>query len=518
MEDYSQELEELIALHNANEYEKASKKAQALLDKYPNVQDVYHCCWDILVHAGQKIENVELIKKVIDNAEKKLDNLDYLTKLKFYLLLSDGYFFLYSKTQLQIDREKIILKCKKYCQNIILYREKIEFEYLCAAITNYTFCLMNEGRIIEVIDYYYDVLLDQQGYTVVMCNLGITFFNLASSYFPEKNDERDFIYYESYNFLQKARNVNEDSWIDSLISNSLMKVENHLKSNETIDFYEFLRSMNLLELYSVQQELQKLWQLSPYLRFIKEQRLLLTINPKVLYNKEQYKDNLSLPNVITKNIYQEKNKALCYCFNQIKEEFSTARHLYYQSYSQDQEVIEVSQITEYIDTLDSAYFGLRSGLLKISLSSLVNLLDKCAVFLNLYLELGHDENKRNMNWNNVWYDNLKHKQDTYHTKIQKRITTNIYLKALLYLQKDLYIDRKKSETTEFFYPFKKLRDNIIHKYLILHKTDFFDESQSNYSLEKITMDTYLALRVIKAAIIYLVGVVMIEEKRKSSNT
>ncbi|MDJ0844677.1 hypothetical protein [Crocosphaera sp.] len=273
MEDYSQELEELKALYHAEEYDKAVEKAQILLDKYPNVQDVYHCCWDILVHAGQKIENVELIKTVIDNAEKKLDNLDYLTKLKFYLLLSDGYFFLYSKTQSQIDREKIILKCKKYCQNIILYREKIEFEYLCAAITNYTFCLMNEGRIIEVIDYYYDVLLDQQGYTVVICDFGITLFNLGYSYFSEKNDERDFIYYQSYNLLKKAKNFNEDSRIGSLISNSLIKVENHLKSNETIDFYEFLRSMNLLELHSVQQELQKQWQPSPYLKFIKEQRL-----------------------------------------------------------------------------------------------------------------------------------------------------------------------------------------------------------------------------------------------------
>ncbi|WP_157464565.1 LA2681 family HEPN domain-containing protein [Crocosphaera chwakensis] len=273
---------------------------------------------------------------------------------------------------------------------------------------------------------------------------------------------------------------------------------------------EYLESLNpgetkFLEKYMIGWQKVHTWEPSSFLKQVKDDRLLLTVNPRLTNCPSEYKDDL----VFAKRFW-EHDINLAYTWNSIKEEFSTARHLYYQSFSQDKELIEVSEITEYIDTLDSANFGLRSGFLKTSLRLAVDLLDKFAGFFNLYLELGNDPTK--VMWSNVWYEKLKYKKsfdNSLNPIIFEKLEYNPYLKALVNLRKNLY-DKKYED----FYPFKILRDYITHQGIILHNNKVIDESKENYNLEQMQQETYFLLRMVKAAIIYLVGVVMIEEEEK----
>ncbi len=524
MEYYSQELDELTALYYANKSKEAVEKAQALLDKYLNVQTIQFTCSSIFIFNGEKYKSMELVNQGIQLMETlyshchQIDQQDILSnKLKLELNLSLGYDAKANLLNPVTQKKEIetIKKKQKIClQNTILAKKRLNPNIFASTTNNYATVLSSFDRYVESVDYYYDSLEVNDDNYFAKGNLGIALLKLIP--FSEKYTFK--IMYQSWKLLREALKNN-----DKLKTSNGNPVPN---GQETIDkFTETLgvveTSINIFfdggldKLIDVMKKLEsgRDFNPSPYLKFIGDKRLILTINPEIWNLQQDYKDDLSLPNVITTNIDKDKNKTFCYVFNQIKEEFATARHLYYQSFHQDKEVMEVNQITEYVDTLDSADFGLRNGFLKTSLRLAVDLLDKCAGFLNLYLELGNDPTR--VLWSNVWYKQLKYKKsfdNSLNSIICEKVAYNSYLKALVSVRKDLH--EKESED---FYPFKILRDYVTHQGITLHKNEVTDKSKVNYSLQQMQEETYFLLRMVKAAIIYLVGVVIIEEKEKNSN-
>ncbi len=248
------------------------------------------------------------------------------------------------------------------------------------------------------------------------------------------------------------------------------------------------------------------WEPSPLLRKIQVERLLLTVNPIPSNCLSEYKDEIFFESMVVPldDDGDRWFQSLCHTFNNIKEDFVTARYLYYQSQSQDRELIEISTITSYMDTLDYADFGLRSGFLKSSLRLSADLLDKCAAFLNLYLELGHPEDQ--VSFGNFWYNKRKYDKG-FLSKIKDRLSSNQFLIALYDLQRDLFEGR-------YPFPFKHLRNEATHKRLVLSWYGSLDEEIKSYSLSAFQEVTHSLLRMAKAAIIYVVGVVVLEERDK----
>lgn len=83
--------------------------------------------------------------------------------------------------------------------------------------------------------------------------------------------------------------------------------------------------------------------------------------------------------------------------------------------------------------------------------------------------------------------------------------SNQFLTALYDLQRDLFEGR-------YPFPFKQLRNEATHKRLVLSWYGSLDEEIKSYSLSAFQEVTHSLLRVPKAAIIYVVGVVMLEER------
>nr|MDJ0556646.1 LA2681 family HEPN domain-containing protein [Microcoleaceae cyanobacterium MO_207.B10] len=136
-------------------------------------------------------------------------------------------------------------------------------------------------------------------------------------------------------------------------------------------------------------------------------------------------------------------------------------------------------------------------------------LDKCAVFLNLYLELENEEDR--VTFSNFWYKNLKYKKNEenkgLHPKVEKLLNSNRFFAALYDIQRDLYEGK-------YPFPYKTLRNEATHKRLVLSWYGSLDEEIKSYSLSEFREITYSLLRMVKAAIIYIVGIVTLEETEK----
>ncbi len=191
-------------------------------------------------------------------------------------------------------------------------------------------------------------------------------------------------------------------------------------------------------------------------------------------------------------------KRLSHYLNSMKEDFATARYLYYTATEREAELASLSANVYYLDTLDYAHFGLDSGLLKACLRLATDSLDKIGGFLNEYFSLGN--RPEYVVFNNVWFDRLRAGKQT-NPILDSEMETNCWLRALRELQRDWY-----RET--FPGPLRSARNLATHSKFVLYLEG---EGWSAYRLEELLR---FILRQVKAAIIYLVCAVEAAERRK----
>ncbi|MGK7878835.1 MAG: LA2681 family HEPN domain-containing protein [Crocosphaera sp.] len=526
MEEYSQELDELEQLYKTNQYDKALEKAQFLLDKYPNLQDINFSCSGILINIGEVTKNLKIINQGIDIIQNELNNLDDYDEedllnyeLHLQYNLSNGYSSqasLLNPVSDQNEIEEALLKQKRCLQKILLNRKKLSSDpdFLSSVITNYANLLRDSGRSIEAIDYYYDCLAIYPNHAIAMANCGSLLLKTLNLSVCDNTK----ILYEALQLMKEANQ--HPSELEKRGGHHL--IDDYQRAFE--NFQEYLESLNTggaksLEEYMIGWQNIHTWEPSSFLKQVKDDRLLLTVNPRPTNCPSEYKEDLVFKEII---VPLDENgekwfQSLAYTWNNIKEEFVTARYLYYQSQSQDNELLEISKMTSYLRSYNWDDWGLRSGFLKTSLRLGLDILDKCACFINLYLSLGHPEELVTMT--NVWYKKMKHNKGMLET-IEERLTTNTYLLALLNIKKDL---ATQNEPPHYPYPFKTWRNHITHQRFTLFLDSPWDSEDNTCDLQEFQEAVRILLRIVKAAIIYLVGVVMVEEnyqneQRKANGT
>ena len=352
----------------------------------------------------------------------------------------------------------------------------------------------------EAVDYYYDCLKVAPDHAVAMggCSYALRrLFNISI----ERNPK---LLYEAWRLLKRACELKDE--VVELGGSHVLSyyLKNLAELEEVISTLHPEGVQGLEEWITGFGEIHASWKPSSSLRKIHLDRLLLTVNPILSNCKSEYKDEIFFESmvVLTGDEGNRWFQSLSHTLNNLKEDFATARYLYYQSQSQDRDVVDISSITSYMNTLDYADFGLRSGFLKSSLRLSADLLDKCAVFLNLYLELTHPEDQ--VSFGNFWYNKRKHYKG-FLPDIKDRLASNQFLAALYDLQRDLYEGR-------YPFPFKRLRNEATHKRLVLSWYGSLDEEVKSFSSSHFQEVTLSLLRVAKAAIIYVIGTVMVEER------
>jgi tetratricopeptide (TPR) repeat protein len=233
-------------------------------------------------------------------------------------------------------------------------------------------------------------------------------------------------------------------------------------------------------------------------------------------------DVLTLPSIVTP-IKAPQPNAIGF-FNQLKQEYVSARYLYYEGVTDDKVHFSDREVT-LINTLDYPAYGLAVEKVKVAFRIAYSLLDKVAYFLNDYLGLGILEKR--VSFRGLWY---KGQDPRGGLRADVHRPDNAPLKGLFSLAKDLY--EKTPGFSEAMEPdareVAEIRNHLEHKYFKLHL--FWPPRPPNgdscpigfellaYSMERRDFErrTLRLLHTARSALIYVSQVVHVEESRRRS--
>lgn len=207
-------------------------------------------------------------------------------------------------------------------------------------------------------------------------------------------------------------------------------------------------------------------------------------------------------------------------FNQLKQEFTSARLLYFEGVHAERVHFADRDVT-LIDTLDYAAYGHAIEQIKIAYRLAYSLFDKLAYFLNDYLALGIPEKR--VSFRGVWYVQENRERGL---RLEVSRPENTAFKALFWLAKDFYED--DPAFTEAIEPDAKdlaaLRNHLEHKYVKLHlfgvpsADRLLGRDPLAHALDRTDFErrTLRILQLARSAVIYLSMGVYAEEARRRS--
>ena len=203
-------------------------------------------------------------------------------------------------------------------------------------------------------------------------------------------------------------------------------------------------------------------------------------------------------------------------FNRIKQEYVTARYLYYEALTStgvhfsDREVL-------LADTYDYTLHGIAFEKLRVSYRYAYSVLDRVALLVNHYWSLGHGATT--ISFGGIWYKKRGSKQLL--ATISE--TTNPALRALFELSKDLHSSTRKSFSEPDARLLADLRNALEHRFVEI--TDDFSGVGSEYvdtpkaervriPLSVLESKTMRMLQFARNACIYLPMAINFEEQNK----
>ena len=217
-------------------------------------------------------------------------------------------------------------------------------------------------------------------------------------------------------------------------------------------------------------------------------------------------DTIVIDNMIVENKYELKDDPfliLSSYLNQIKMDYVSARFLLILSQYEDIDLDFITNNVYVTNTLNYEENDIRVQLLKNSFTSLYNILDKIAFFINEYLDLGIKP--RDVSFRNLWFyfdeNKIKH--------INEKLSSlnNFGLNALY----DIYLDFEFGNNKNYL---RKNRNNLTHRFL---RISFIKINEDDKTIKEFKDDTIELAKIVKNAIIYLIRFVQIHEQFKHDN-
>lgn len=261
-----------------------------------------------------------------------------------------------------------------------------------------------------------------------------------------------------------------------------------------------------------------------YRRWALAHRLFLTPLNDVGESWSAARDSLTLPPMVAPLDQGPKYAGF---FNQMKQEFVSARYLFYQA--ENEKGVHFSDRDVLLfNTLDYPAYSFATETLKCAFRMSYSLLDKISYFLNDYLSLGIPE--RRVSFRSLWYEQGGRRKPL---RSDLRRRENWPLRGLFWLSKDLSED--VADFREALEPDARdvalIRNHLEHKYLKLHddiwceppdaktkEPSFLTDSLAK-SLRRsdFAAKTLRLMRTARAALIYLSLAVWQEERCRESS-
>ncbi|MGH6869177.1 MAG: LA2681 family HEPN domain-containing protein, partial [Methylocella sp.] len=206
-------------------------------------------------------------------------------------------------------------------------------------------------------------------------------------------------------------------------------------------------------------------------------------------------------------------------FNQMKQEFVSARWLFYEATHATEPHFSDHDVLLY-NTLDYPVYGLATEKLKLAFRSIYSLFDKIAFFLNHYMSLGVVHH--GISFRTIWRENSGA------IRPQFEESENWPFRGLYWLSKDLFEAGYRDFTEPEAQALHELRNHLEHKYLKVHEMlmpshpghasgvdPFFDTLAYALSRADLERKSLRLMKLARAALIYLaLGMHREEERRR----
>lgn len=450
-------------------------------------------------------ENLERLLSSIDLANAvNTDSFDKHSKAILYYFIGNAWSYI---QKIKYPNEEFPLETKELEKQIIHYRKaynlikECDDDFIkCQILTNLGNLFSHIGRFSEAQEYFNLCLEINNDFGMAIGNRGFGLFYYARVIF-EPVQQLIFMQYARKDLLKSlsAKDVYREA------KTSFKKMIQQIESaytNEQLnifqDYKNYYKNLSTVEI--------------EYREWCANNRLFINPLNDVFTNSIVSNDLLFTPSMTLqfhdKPTYQS-------IFNQLKQEYVSARFLYYESITQHNAHFSDKEVV-LMDTLDYSVYSFSLEKTKIAFRICYSIFDKIAYFINLYLKLEHDSNK--VNFRNIWYKKQTNEKDL-NEKIL--ITKNWAMRGLFWLSKDLYEKGFSSSIEPEAKEIAKIRN------FIEHKSFKIVESSSSYLADKpITFEigrllfyekTLKILKLSRSALMYLSFLIYDEEKKRTKS-
>lgn len=367
----------------------------------------------------------------------------------------------------------------------------------CEVLTNLGCAFSHIGRYAEA-QYYFDWALGiDSGFGMASGNKGYGLFRYAR----ELSDESHrfvFLQYARKYLLEASRKEN----VYAEAKKGFRGLADHIASVfpvKLLDDYKVYS--DILADCSEEERKYRLWCVEK----------VLFLNPlnDVIRQNIVARDIVHTPTMTLKKgekpVYQS-------IFNQIKQEFVTARFLFYEGIHNTWKHFSDCGVTLY-SVFDIPLYSINVEKVKIAFRLCYSIFDKIAYMLNIYLKLGIANNK--VSFRNIWHKSGNCKNPV-RTDIFKEY--NPSLQGLFWLSKDL--DENGSSPIEpEAREIATIRNYIEHKSfkVVEAKNLCWEEFPEIYEIERNDFydKTMRLLRLTRAALLYLSSAIYVEERYRT---
>lgn len=369
----------------------------------------------------------------------------------------------------------------------------------CQILTNLGNLFSHIGRFSEAQEYFNQCLEIDKNFGMAIGNRGFGLYYYARVVF-DSVQQFIFMQYARRDLIIAASSNQVYYEAKLAFSNIVQHIESAFpieQLNDFKDYGDFYKNLNEEE--------------KKYREWCAENKLFINPLNDILTESVVAQDYLFIPTMILKS----DDKLLFHSmFNQLKQEFTSARFLFFESIQSNKFHFADKDVV-LMDTLDYSAYSLALEKAKISFRVCYSIFDKIAYFINIYLGLNLDKNR--VSFRTVWYNNLD-KNKGLNTSLLT--TKNWAMRGLFWLSKDLYEkefdttidpDAKEIATIRNFIEHKsfKIVDSFNQNWT--EKTETF-EIDRNLFYSK----TFKLLKSIRSAVMYLSFLVHDEERKKST--
>jgi len=383
-------------------------------------------------------------------------------------------------------------------------------QVLCQINTNLANSLSEVGRVVEAIESWEDALRIVPGYGMTVGSQGYGLCKYAYVV-PDPGHARFIMTFARDHLKNALSSPLESEAARAFFTNRLTQAEDAVGGMPTPDEV----TLNSSSLGRGKREIR-------YRQWCLRHRLFL--NP--LNDLGEYsigaRDRVTLPSMVRP---MDEGPIFQGLFNQLKQEFTSARFLYYDGLQPARGHFADRGVYQ-LNTLDYPSYSLNTEKTKSAFRVAYSVFDKIAFFLNSYFEFGMAAAE--VSFRRIWYVKGDRKKGL---RPDLQTLHNWPLRALFWVGKDL--SETRPEFTEAMQPDARLlaeiRNHVEHKYLKLHDDEWPGPTQDptfRFMDDTLALSIYRRdferktlriLKLVRASIIYLVTAVRVEEQRRAQS-